>query len=234
MADRSPFEREDVVSHYEDWYGTPYGALADRIERAILSDLLRPVEPGGSLLEIGCGTGHFALALSRAGYASVGVDPSLPMLAIARARIPAVCGAGESLPFRDGAFDAALLVFVLEFASDPVAVVREARRVARRRVVVLTVGAGSWLALRRRVAGWRGHPIFSRARFLSRARLVEAIRSSGAEPEGVRTALYLPPLVAARAPGLEMRLAKTALPCAGVVAVGFGGAGSKGVAPRDS
>ncbi|MFN8534667.1 MAG: class I SAM-dependent methyltransferase [Dehalococcoidia bacterium] len=40
----------------------------------------------GTVLEIGCGTGRITGALARAGFPTIGVDPSPAMLAIARAR----------------------------------------------------------------------------------------------------------------------------------------------------
>ncbi len=219
----TPFALPEVVGRYEDWYSTPYGAVADRIERALLLELLQPLEPGASLLEIGCGTGHFAAALSAAGFRVAGVDPALAMLAVARERVPVACADGQRMPFRDGAFDGAFLVAVLEFARDPVALLREARRVARRRVVVLTLASGSWLGLRRRVSGWLGHPIFARVSFRTRARLLALAREAGAAPERTRTALFLPPALAGRLPGVEQRLARQSLPCGGILALALPG-----------
>lgn len=51
--------------------------------------------------------------------------------------LPLVLYDGHRLPFDDGAFDTTLLLFVLHHAADPDAVLREARRVTRGRVVVL-------------------------------------------------------------------------------------------------
>lgn len=43
--------------------------------------------PGGSLLDLACGTGRHAVAFERLGWSVVGVDASQPMLEVARARI---------------------------------------------------------------------------------------------------------------------------------------------------
>lgn len=239
----SPFARPDVVGRYEDWYSTPYGKLADRIERAMILDLLRPLSPGASILEVGCGTGHFARALAERGFRVAGVDPERAMLAAARERVPVVCADGLRLPFGDGAFDATVVVAVLEFVSDPVAFLVEARRVARERVVVLSVTSRSWLGLRRRVRGWLGHAIFSRATFHGRARLVELAREAGGEPERVRSALFLPPAVAGRFAWIEERLSRGALPLGGILGMALpggvaggatarGGRTGRGVTPR--
>ena len=220
----SPFSVPGVAERYEDWYATPFGALADRVERAMLEELLAPLRPGASLLDVGCGTGHFAVALGAGGYRVAGADPDRAMLAAAAGRVPAVRADGARLPFADGAFDGAVLVSVLGFVSDPVAVLCEARRVARTRVAVVDLAGLSWLGLWRRLLALRGHPVFARARFHSRARLIAFARAAGAEPELVRSALFLPHPLAGRVPRLEQRMARASLPLGGVVGLALPGA----------
>ena len=115
------------------------------------------------------------------------------------------------------AFDAAVLISVLGFAADPASVLREARRVARERVVVLDLSSRSWLGLYRRLLATRGHPIFSRARFLTRGALREHIAAAGLAVERERSALFLPHPLAGRLPRLEERLARRGGPLAGIV-----------------
>lgn len=224
------FERSDYVAQYEAWYTTPFGRIADELERRMIGDLLAPLEPGAALLEIGCGTAHFGLALAEQGVRVVGCDPAHAMLRAARERVPPLVGLvqadGLRLPFASGAFDAAVLVAVLEFVADPVALLREARRVARRRVVVVTVNRWSYLALRRSVAGWRGHPVFAAARYRSLGALEALVHASGARVEATRRALYLPPALAGRCAPLERRLAATRLPGAGMFGIAFSGGGA--------
>src|SRR5262249_61915842 len=62
---------------------------------------------------------------------------------------------GARLPFADRGFDACLLAFVLSYTDDPAALLREAGRVASRRVLVLQSsprGRAGRIALRLR--GW--------------------------------------------------------------------------------
>jgi len=221
----SPFSASGVARHYEDWYATPFGQLADALERALLAELLAPLAPGASLLDVGCGTGHFAAALAGAGFGVVGADPDRAMLAAAAPRVPVLRADGARLPFADGAFDGAVLVSVLGFVADPASLLREARRVARVRVAVIDLASFSWLGLWRRALALRGHPVFSRARFHSRARLLDFARAAGAEPERVRGALYLPHPLAGRLPGLERRLARVPLPFGGLVGLSLPGGG---------
>ncbi len=93
-----------------------------------------------SALDVGTGTGVFAEAFAGLGIAVTGIDANAGLLAVARDVVPAVAfreGTAESLPFPDRSFDLAFLGLVLHETDDAVAALREARRVARSRVVVL-------------------------------------------------------------------------------------------------
>lgn len=217
VAADSPFERADVSGGYEDWLATAYGRWAEAVEHNLVTELLGPLRAGARVLDLGCGTGRLGEHLCDAGFAVVGLDPAQAMLERAARRLAVVRGDGERLPFADASFDAVSATFVLEFATDPVALLREARRVARQRVVVLALARDSWLGARRRLAGLRGHPIFSRIALHPRAQLLGFARAAGAEPRDVRGLLFLPPALAPRLAGLERRLARTTLAGAGVL-----------------
>ncbi len=69
-----------------------------------------------------------------------GVDPNTGFLEVARRLVPGVEfveGTAERLPFKDGAFDLVFLGQVLHEIDDPAAALREARRVALRRLVII-------------------------------------------------------------------------------------------------
>jgi SAM-dependent methyltransferase len=221
----SPFERPQVVAPYEDWLATPYGAWVEGVDVELLEELLAPLGPGARVLDVGCGTGWLAARLAQRGWRVTGLDPSAAMLERAAARLPVVRGDGLRLPFADGAFDAVCVTAVLDFVDDPVALLREARRVARTRVAVLALARDSWLAWRRRWQGRRGHAIFSAARFHPRARLIAFARAAGAEPLCMRGALYLPPSLGLRAQALERWLARRTLAGAGLLGFALPGSG---------
>jgi SAM-dependent methyltransferase len=73
-----------------------------------LVDLVAPA-PGGALLDVGTGTGVVAAAAAATAQPGVlvGVDPSLPMLQLARSHVPllAVAARSPGLPFPTGVFD---------------------------------------------------------------------------------------------------------------------------------
>lgn len=103
---------------YADWHQKP----------GYWGDLTRHFSPETRLLDIGCGTGWLADHFSD--YTGVEQDPAAVDHAVALDRNVIRCDLEqESLPFEDRAFEGVVLKDVLEHVRDPVAVVREARRV---------------------------------------------------------------------------------------------------------
>ncbi|HEY9594188.1 MAG TPA: methyltransferase domain-containing protein, partial [Spirochaetia bacterium] len=90
-----------------------------------------------SVLDVGTGTGVWAEAFAAEGLSVSGIDPNPGLLAAAREAVPSatfVAGTAERLPFADGSFDIVFLGHVLHEADDRMAALREARRVAAKRV----------------------------------------------------------------------------------------------------
>ena len=94
------------------------------------------VPPDMRWLDVGCGTGVLTQVVLEHGLASrvVGIDSSDALLSYARSKEPhpAVSfrlGSAESLPYPEGAFDAAVSGLVLNFLEDPARGVAEMRRV---------------------------------------------------------------------------------------------------------
>nr|WP_237427569.1 class I SAM-dependent methyltransferase [Deinococcus xianganensis] len=127
-----------------------YGPVGWPHARRVAERLRGHLPPGGSLLDFGAGTGHTGALLARRGWAVTLADvPPHPgawgqrLIAQPTARhlarhfgLVRVLTPG-SLPFPDAHFDVVLLAFVLHHCPDPRAVLREAARVARQRVLVL-------------------------------------------------------------------------------------------------
>ena len=90
---------------------------------------------GARVLDVGCGTGALAAALTERAHARVwGVEPSEAMLAVARTRVPRGVGLrpgrAERLPFRDAWFDAVVLSLVVHLLDRPAALAEAARVLA--------------------------------------------------------------------------------------------------------
>ncbi|MDP3766488.1 MAG: class I SAM-dependent methyltransferase, partial [Dehalococcoidia bacterium] len=90
---------------------------------SIVRPLLRALGPanGRALLDIGGGTGNYAVALRDAGFRVWLSDVSTAMLRVAAAKLgtrAAVLGDALRLPFADGAFDCASSVNVSHHVPD--------------------------------------------------------------------------------------------------------------------
>jgi ubiquinone/menaquinone biosynthesis C-methylase UbiE len=104
-------------------------------------DLLA-IKPSDRVLEVGFGPGVVIQNLARLASAGhvAGVDPSREMVAQAQARnasaiqsgrVELRLGSAESLPLEDGSFDKALAINSMQVWPDPVAGLRELRRVLK-------------------------------------------------------------------------------------------------------
>jgi len=92
------------------------------------------VAEGDRVLDLCCGQGNVTQALVEHGCEAVGVDFSHPMIATARARVPAatfVEGDAQALQFDDGEFDAAVSGFGICHIPDQPRALREALRVLK-------------------------------------------------------------------------------------------------------
>jgi ubiquinone/menaquinone biosynthesis C-methylase UbiE len=175
----NPFARPDTASSYEAWYETT-GRRADRLEKALLKQLLARFPQPSSLLEVGCGTGHFTRWFAEQGLETIGLDRSLPMLAEAiRLGIPrCACADALALPFASNAVDLVALITTLEFVDDPVQALSEALRVSRQGLLLGVLNRKSLL-------GWqlkrKGGPIWGAARFFTTAELSRMVQRAAAD-----------------------------------------------------
>jgi ubiquinone/menaquinone biosynthesis C-methylase UbiE len=97
--------------------------------------------PTPRLLDVGAGPGALTSELAqRFGESAVSaVEPSASFAAALRTRLPEVRvmqASAEDLPFSDDTFESALAQLVVHFMTDPVAGLREMRRVTKPRCVV--------------------------------------------------------------------------------------------------
>jgi ubiquinone/menaquinone biosynthesis C-methylase UbiE len=129
------------MSEYVHGYGTPEQARlveqAEHWRHRLITDGTR-LEPGTRLLEVGTGVGAVLAALGQEfpGLQLTGVDIEPRQLEYAgghleRSGVEAILVEADalSLPFEDGSFDHVWMMWFLEHVADPVAVLREARRV---------------------------------------------------------------------------------------------------------
>ena len=90
-----------------------------------------------TVADLGCGTGNASELLAPLVKHVYAVDQSMPMLKAAKKRLAVhdnisfVCGAMEQLPLGDASVDAAVSMLVFHHVTDPLAALREVRRVLR-------------------------------------------------------------------------------------------------------
>jgi SAM-dependent methyltransferase len=143
-----------------DTIGATY-TVTRRTEPRIAEQVWAALGDARTVLNVGAGTGSY----EPCDRAVTAVEPSAVMRAQRPAgAAPCVDATAESLPFEDQSFDAAMAFATIDHWQDPIAGLREMRRVARR-VVVLTCDASDpdrfWLNrdyLPEHAGLWAGRP----------------------------------------------------------------------------
>jgi SAM-dependent methyltransferase len=109
------------------------------LERRAVRHLWPVLRPPRRILDVGCATGDLLAAIrARGNLAVTGVEPSEDAARSARARgLDVRTGFLEDAEFPDGAFDTLVASHTLEHVPDPLAFLREARRVLSSRGVLL-------------------------------------------------------------------------------------------------
>ena len=162
-----------------DTIGATY-AVTRRTEPRIAARIWGALGDAGTVLNVGAGTGSY----EPPGRDVTAVEPSALMRAQRPAgSAPCVAAVAECLPFADQSFDAAMAVSTVHHWQNPIAGLRELRRVARR-VVVFTCESSD--------TGWRRRFWLTRdylpevADFsVGRPSLTEQARAIGARMEPV-------------------------------------------------
>lgn len=121
------------------WMAGDYGTFATYMEPGALEILASwNLEPGTTLLDVGCGAGQLAIPAARAGLRVTGVDIATNSLEQARARAAAEGleakfdeGDAEALPYPDAHFDTVVSLVGAMFAPRPERVAAELTRVTR-------------------------------------------------------------------------------------------------------
>lgn len=128
---------DEEQEHATRGVGLPFARAADRL----LARLLGPGH-GRLCLDLGCGGGAHAPALTGLDWQLIGVDISAPQIDLARRKsLTAVVASAERLPLGDQAVDAATMIMTTTDFDDLPPVFAEAHRVLRPGGRLVVVGA---------------------------------------------------------------------------------------------
>jgi ubiquinone/menaquinone biosynthesis C-methylase UbiE len=159
----------------EDWHQryTQQARWTQDLRRYLYQQI--PLKPGQRLLDVGCGTGALTPELLERGVHAYGLDIDQAGLVLARNNHRGAndCQADAfHLPFPPAAFDVAICHFLLLWLADPLAALREMKRVIRPNGIVLAIAEPDY-------GGRIDHP-----EVLARlgAYQVESLRLQGADP----------------------------------------------------
>lgn len=156
-----------------------------------IDGVLRQLSAGARVLDLGCGTGHFADYIRRRGHEVVGLDPSVKMLALARQNFPDIEfieGYSNNLPFEAHHFDCVISIEVLRYLNDSEVLrsYQEIKRTLRPGGILLvthvntlaTEGYFVYYQLKRLLAGGLGKTIHN-AYFTSASKEERLLRETG-------------------------------------------------------
>ena len=146
--------------------------------------------PPGKLLEVGSGSGRFLDRMRRAGWQVQGTDFDLAVAHRVRDKYGLQIDVGDlaGLRYPAGAYDVVAMSQVIEHVHDPLALLRECRRVLRPggRMVLSTPNAAG-LAHRRYGRCWRGLEPPRHLHIFTPSALAECAHAGGLKVEMMRT-----------------------------------------------
>ncbi len=108
----------ELAETYDDFYKTALGQHIDKLEKAVVEELMQNI-PAGKSLEIGCGTGHWTEYFAAKGNDIIAIDISREMVEIAeRKNIPnTICLVHDvrNMPFKERFFENIFAITSLDF-----------------------------------------------------------------------------------------------------------------------
>jgi radical SAM protein with 4Fe4S-binding SPASM domain len=232
-GDRNRLARDacfnELAQEYLDWLSSPIGSAYNKLAKEKAYSLI-DIKEGDSVLDVGCGTGNYALDLSLKGAEVVGMDASEWMLRIcikgARERkvnVDIRHGFGEELPFPDRSFDVVVSMNFLEFSRNPEKAIGEMFRVLKNggQLIFGVLNKKSFWGMTQGLKKSFAKGAYYEARFFGIQELRELINSEG---NGVQssTTIFFPPINQKRllkASGVFEWIGKTISPRSGALIV---------------
>jgi SAM-dependent methyltransferase len=144
-----------------------------------------PIDRSTSVLDVGAGDGTLTWSLGQMAGFTVGLDISRNLLDRNPSPNPMVQADGAVLPFADDSFDVVVEGNFLHYTHDPVAILREMARVAKRHVVLIEpnrwhLPMAAYMAAQR--AEWKG--LRFDAAYVERLAALARLRTLAVSPRG--------------------------------------------------
>jgi 2-polyprenyl-3-methyl-5-hydroxy-6-metoxy-1,4-benzoquinol methylase len=146
-------------------------------------------QPGGKLLDIGCGSGERMEKMQRLGWTVSGIDFDKKAVEVAKRRgLDVACGTIPGTWFPADTFDVVTLSQVIEHVPDPIELLRECQRILKPggRVVVTTPNTASW-GYRLFKEHWRGLEPPRHLHLFGPSSIQQTLRKAGFDFVFVRT-----------------------------------------------
>jgi methionine biosynthesis protein MetW len=138
-------KREEIYRDTKNWY------LKNEKNQAYSKFIdLTAIYAGDKILDVGCATGDYCIKLKKLGFECVGIDINQDYVEKARENgIEAHKMDANDLGFHDNSFDTLLLFEVLEHVRNPERVLDEAKRVARKNILISVPNCTSFFELKK-------------------------------------------------------------------------------------
>ena len=137
-------KKEELFRDSKNWYLNKVGYVSPQL----IDFSVR--HAGKKILDIGCATGEYCRELTTLGFNCVGIDINPLYIAKQKGKgIEMQVMDATSLKFSDNSFDTALLFEVLEHANNPDAILKEAKRVSSKNVLITVPNCSDFFKLKK-------------------------------------------------------------------------------------
>ena len=133
MSDPETIKREMIYRDSKTFYGM-IQAAPRMISEAHVG--LCKKYAGKKILDLGCATGDYCLALEALGFECTGADVNKEYVSLAQKKGVKARVVDGKLPFSDKEFDTVVMFEVLEHVQDKEAVLNEAKRVTKKNILI--------------------------------------------------------------------------------------------------
>jgi ubiquinone/menaquinone biosynthesis C-methylase UbiE len=177
---------DTYAKEYDAWYKENKEILESECK------LIKSLDLKGFGIDIGVGTGIFASFSN----VSIGIDPAINMLKIAKSKgIEVIRASGEFIPFREKVFDFAIMIATLCFLERPREVLKEIHRILKDNgifVACILPRNSKWGELYEKKK-LEGHRLYKFAHFYTVEEACSLINEMGFKVVMIRSTLRQPP-----------------------------------------